>query len=513
MPSYPEPTRARRARRTKNQVPEPHRSKYVLMAGALQDRIDCQSVYFTYRSPILISPHFQAAIVSVPLPSQQQRSQEHSNTKTASISNARASVPFIDLEKGLGSDNSHRREMLGTLALGVLSLSVLFGTVCIGLGIFISRYQGRMDAALPPGPWRTSTFDTVLQVYRGVYIILPGLISVNSEILSLVLDLVVTTCTESVGYVHSVGLRSALASEKQLHYNTNLRLYPPLRVNPWAHPNGTLCNVVMAICLITAYSSSSMVFIPVESFASSHGSDTWWSTVVFSEPLLILGTSLLVPVIISLLSIWKARVLTWSSSPFDTTKALLYAAHVVRIPGKCMTNVVDTASPVTRRKLNDRQPSAWEAHPSVPIILVMLWVLAAVFALCGGINYGIFRWFAKHDLPGPELNSWRAWALLPNDQSNKTAWSYYVSPTTGYPKWAITFAVTVMTQGFLTLILHCSEVIVNISRDEAQWREASSTSGLSLSKHPLISLISHWPNVALLIAKPFLRECPDRTCV
>lgn len=180
------------------------------------------------------------------------------------------------------------------------------------------------------------------QVYKGVVTILPGLNPYTQEMMSFALDIVVTLCTESIGYIHSVALRSALASESQLHYNTNLRLLPPLRVKSWIHPNGTLCNALMAFFLILSYSSSSMVFIRFQSTVSNDGSTTWYSTAVFAEPLIVLGTSLIIPGIISLLSIWKANVLTWSFSPFDTTKALLKGERIARIPGKCMTNVVDT---------------------------------------------------------------------------------------------------------------------------------------------------------------------------
>ncbi|KAG2355562.1 hypothetical protein BDR07DRAFT_521655 [Suillus spraguei] len=51
---------------------------------------------------------------------------------------------------------------------------------------------------------------------------------VQGEILALALNLIVTLCTESIGFVHAISLRSALASESQLRFSSNLRLLTQL---------------------------------------------------------------------------------------------------------------------------------------------------------------------------------------------------------------------------------------------------------------------------------------------
>ncbi|KAG1858257.1 hypothetical protein C8R48DRAFT_267204 [Suillus tomentosus] len=65
------------------------------------------------------------------------------------------------------------------------------------------------------------------------------------EILTLILDLIVTLCTESIGFVHGISLRSALASESRLRFSTNLRLLTAAR--GWYNPNGTLFNGISAV--------------------------------------------------------------------------------------------------------------------------------------------------------------------------------------------------------------------------------------------------------------------------
>jgi hypothetical protein len=56
--------------------------------------------------------------------------------------------------------------------------------------------------------------------------------------LALAFNLIVTFCTESVGFVHCISLRSALASESRLRYNTSLRLLTLVR--GWCYPNLTV---------------------------------------------------------------------------------------------------------------------------------------------------------------------------------------------------------------------------------------------------------------------------------
>lgn len=168
--------------------------------------------------------------------------------------------------------DSDGSRMFSALALGGLFLCALFGVTFLGLGICVSRYRRTLGpTALPPGPWRTSTLPAMYQSYKGVITILPGTNPHTAQIISFALDIMVTLCTESIGYVHSVALRSALAAESQLNYNTDLRLFPPLRFKSWFHPNGTLCNALVALGLIFAYTSSSMAFIQVQSVVYTDG--------------------------------------------------------------------------------------------------------------------------------------------------------------------------------------------------------------------------------------------------
>ncbi|KAG1858247.1 hypothetical protein C8R48DRAFT_266816 [Suillus tomentosus] len=59
-------------------------------------------------------------------------------------------------------------------------------------------------------------------------------------------------------------------------------------------------------------------------------------------------------------------------------------------------------------------------------------------------------------------------------------------------------------QGLLTLGLHCSELIVNVIRDERQWRSATRSQGLRVATNPLKPIFTHPLCLILFIAKPFL---------
>ncbi|KAG1897749.1 uncharacterized protein F5891DRAFT_1241527 [Suillus fuscotomentosus] len=165
------------------------------------------------------------------------------------------------------------------------------------------------------------------------------------------------------------------------------------------------------------------------------------------------------------------KILTWSSSPFDLTAALVHHTQLTPAAFRCMRRVSDIDTYEGPAKPPETQPSAWHAHPSIRKIVIFLWVIVAA---CAGwaalvINY------ITYGLPGGRL---AVWILL--------------------------FVNIVGVQGPLTLGLHCSELIVNVIRDERQWRCATSRQGLIVATNPLKPIFTHPLCLILFIAKPFL---------
>ncbi|KAG2345093.1 hypothetical protein BDR05DRAFT_998689, partial [Suillus weaverae] len=141
------------------------------------------------------------------------------------------------------------------------------------------------------------------------------------EILTLALNLIVTLCTESIGFVHEISLRSALASESRLRFNTNLRFLTAAR--GWYNPNGTLLNGISAILLIISYSSTSLI-VCSNGKTPLIGGSYEKGLAIAGLPLFILGVALLLQVMTALSGMRAVKVLTWSSSPFDLTAALVH---------------------------------------------------------------------------------------------------------------------------------------------------------------------------------------------
>lgn len=132
---------------------------------------------------------------------------------------------------------SRRYAFIGMACSGIFSCS------CIIAGSVTLANHGVFGA--------TMIYVATVGFYNTTQLDLP------KEILALALNLIVTLCTESIGFVHNISLRSALASESRLRFNTNLRLLTAAR--GWCNPNGALLNSISAVLLIISYSSASFV--------------------------------------------------------------------------------------------------------------------------------------------------------------------------------------------------------------------------------------------------------------
>ena len=403
---------------------------------------------------------------------------------------------YVDMDP---FDVYERGSMAGCIALRGVCVSIVFSFICIFFGIYISLYRHTIDEVLSPS-FRNLPFRTLHAEFAGVIAVLPAINSGKTEFLSLTLNLVVTVCTESIGFVHSVALKSALACEYRLDRNTNLRLLTAARGDRFTNPNGTICNIIMAILLIMSYVFSSLVFIPVQSDAVSP--QKWWNTCIFAPPVLMLGIVLLLQAMIAVAGISQTRILTWSSSPLDTTAALLHDGRVFRRSGRCMHNVLHSTTYPGPRRPSNFQPSAWQSHPSIKKIVIILWCLVFACGLWSVIITAVwYRLFAaiEHNPP--------SFSIFPNEATRAVGYENDVDPDHGCPPlaWLVVFIIFIVAQGALTLGLHCSEVIANVVRDETMWRVAS-MAGIKPSKNPLMVVLGSWPNIGLLVAKPVLRK-------
>ncbi|KAG1796083.1 uncharacterized protein HD556DRAFT_1441920 [Suillus plorans] len=321
--------------------------------------------------------------------------------------------------------------------------------------------------------------------------------SLQAEIWTLMLDLMVTLCTESIGFVHGISLRSALASESRLRFNTNLRLLTA--ACGWHNPNGTLLNGISSVLLIISYSSPSLIVCADQQVQYRLDVTILGSTSIALAglPLLILGVALLLQVMIALSAMRAVKILTWSSSPFDLTAALIHHTQLTPTTFRCMHRVSDLDTYGGPAKPSEKQPSAWHAHPSIRKVVVFLWVIVAACAgwaaLVMYLRDRLFIYINPLTL--------QTWSFFQNSDGNYIT---YGVPSGGIEWWILLFVIIAGVQGPLTLGLHCSELIVNVIRDERQWRCATKRQGLGVATNPLKPIFTHPLCLVLFIAKPFL---------
>jgi hypothetical protein len=323
-----------------------------------------------------------------------------------------------------------------------------------------------------------------------------GASPLQAEMLALVLNLIVTLCTESTSFVHGISLHTTLASESRLRFNTNLRLLTAAR--GWRNPNGTLFNGVMAVFLILSYSSASLAttWVPIES------NDNGFISIV-GVPLLLLGIALFLQGAIAMSGMRTAKILTWSSSPFDVTVALCRHKQLAPVPFRCMRSMSDLhvgglGGPA---KPSETQPSAWHAHRSIRKVILSLWGLVVTYAVWAALATLIWDITVR-----PEQSSQKFWSLFPSEYSAMVWWGVPFAGGATVQWWILSFVTVALAQGPLTLGLHCSELIVNVTRDERQWRRATGRNGLKMMTNPLKSFATDPFCLALFVVKFVLRE-------
>ncbi|KAG2053470.1 hypothetical protein BDR06DRAFT_956530, partial [Suillus hirtellus] len=280
----------------------------------------------------------------------------------------------------------------------------------------------------------------------------------------------------STGFVHGISLRSALASESRLRFNTNLRLLTAAR--GWYNPNGALLNGISVVLLIISYSSASVVIFLNQ---NDNYSETIAIIAIAGILLLILGVALLLQVIIALSAMRAVKILTWSSSPFDLTAALVHHTQLTPATLRCMRRVSDLDTYGGPAKPPETQPSAWHAHPSIRKVVIFLWVIVAA---CAG---------------------WAAFVVSVTWDQHLTlkTWSFFQNFNGDYMTYSLPSG---SLKGWIQLFVNIAALIVNVIRDERQWRSATRNQGLKVATNPLKPIFTHPLCLILFIVKPFLHE-------
>ncbi|KAF7974732.1 hypothetical protein HWV62_11407 [Athelia sp. TMB] len=380
----------------------------------------------------------------------------------------------------------------GSRALAVfgLILSIIAGVACIVGGFYTS-----LKATHNPDP-APSTYNIGWTMSNH---------SIERELIGLVVNILVAICTEAIGFVHCVALRSTLAIEGRLTFTTNLRLLTAARGN---FGNGTVMNVIMAVLLVASYASSSMIFPRDTWDADADQQKEQPSLAIWPIPLIVLGAVLLLQAIIAITGVLTSPtgIQTWSSSQFDLTAAAIrdHNTPIEYHPGRCMMSVRDRRSAPTPLLPSRNQPSPWNSHPRVQKVMWFTWMFAPAYIIGGAVIVQLTR---------SSLYKGLSWGFLPGANTYTYVWYPTTSGTTSAIGIILAFIIVIAAQSPLTMGLHGCEIITNIVRDEKAWRRASGTgapmsSGIGttiedLLSHPGAGFAAWWPTVALLIVKPF----------
>lgn len=334
-------------------------------------------------------------------------------------------------------------------------------------------------------------------------------------LIPLVINIIITLCTESLGLIHATSLKWALFHEGRLDFNANLRLFTATR-RSWANSRTINVLYLFALALCYAASSSFLTVFPVRGFDSYGGHS---ATAISKGASLCLGTSLLLICLICFWSIMTTRFLTWNSNPLTVLAAAQKSGRFVRRLRRCMLSVHQNAMDSEPAKPMRIQRSAYTAHHQVFRVLwalnittigLIVWTIAIIMVnlRLGGYHYTAVSsphadWSIVPKLSGEEY-------ILNNDGTGTsdggtpsvTVNLFYAE----YPELVIFQQIlfALLIQSFLTIGTHCAELQINIARDESTWRTITSAKGLEARRSGLSLVLASWQSMILLIFKPLI---------
>ena len=409
-----------------------------------------------------------------------------------------------DFDKGLVS------RALAFLGLGI---SITFGVACLAGGYYASshaRHHHDPDPSTYQFGWMMDDHSMEREYIGLVSSILREFRFKSHGLDMQVLNILVTICTEAIGFVHSVSLQATLAEEKRLYFATNLRLLTAARGN---FGNGTIMNMIMAFLLVASYASSSMI-IPQSTWdEKAQQPTTQTALAIWPIPLIILGVVLLLQSFIAIVGVLTTPngIHTWSRSQLDLTAAAIHHGSIDRRPGNCLRSVCDQGgsevSTPSPRFPTFHQPSPWNSHSRVQKVIWFTWLLWPAYFIGGAVIIQLTR-------PAPSFEG-LSWNFPPNPHTSYT-YSWYPTASTSAGGDIVAFIMVIIAQSPLTMVLHGCEIITSIVRDEKAWQRASSSGALMSSSpitifkdvmsHPGAGFAAWWPTVFLLMVKPFFRE-------
>lgn len=327
------------------------------------------------------------------------------------------------------------------------------------------------------------------------------------------IHLIVTLLIQSLGLIHTTTLRWALQREERITFNANLRLLS----SSWlSKPNKWYANVVVLFGMVLSYSSPAAIFLYDNRKLN-----------LTLNPIALTALSVVIAIQAAVVtwSLLSSNVPTWSSSPFDAVKACQRLGMLHHSENRCMLGVSDMSrrsAPVTPKA---QHVPPFSAHSEVKWVLVVIWSLAPLALIWAAAIYSmILGEISVFGTPGTN------WSPVPQTIFS-TAGSSFLSQTgvlsdrgTYYKRYWAFFSpglnivwgrgktgkflaafyqllIICALQAILTLALHCAELLINLSRDEAAWRAAASKSGAPTKRNAIAAAFTSWETVSFFLYK------------
>jgi hypothetical protein len=335
-----------------------------------------------------------------------------------------------------------------------------------------------------------------------------SLTAASARAVSFLINILLALFTDALGYIHTISLRWALFREGRLDFNTNNRLLSSTRRSM---SNWWPTNLLALSSLILCYASTSQIFIKGTRSTDLHSTTTEEGIFVNGIAIFALGLGLTGQAVIAT---WcmiadSRSIPTWSSNPLTNTLAYMHEGLPHR-SGRCMISVHESRigySKATRP--SPAQYSAKSVTRSVLYIVMLVWILACLIfiwtlALVVSCRSSVLHSGNQFRFSTSWSTVWASSTQLSNDQT--ISMNMQTSHSISFAAQIIlgilfTFAI----QASQTVSLHCIELIVNMTRDEATWRQASVHSkGASLASHGFIAASSSVPNLVLFFSKAIL---------
>lgn len=378
------------------------------------------------------------------------------------------------------------------MCLAGLSLALLCSVVCIVMSAMVLSVSTQKEQAF----YRINFGSPIFQ-----------------EFVPLLINVVISAVTECMGFIHATALRWALGD--QLTFNSNLRLFSTVKGGHFSL--GRIANFFQALALIMSYCATSLLFIsylPPEACDNGFGAQCEVRGIGALNPaaLLALGVGLLTQAVVAFLQFRSVKISTWASTPLETAWASLASGRRKKEEGRCMMGVHDRDEPSAPRPPMARQRPAWSAHPEVRRVVVFQWVVVVLGFLWFVIVIGVLKRIEGKCVKGCDFNLSGNWALVPDSADLKNA---AIIGTHTFERLASsanqdsasllagTFFFIMAFQSFLTMGLHCAELLVNMSRDEDNWRSAGSSKGYKPA-NAFNTAVRSWKTALLILAKPII---------